>query len=382
MENNLKPVEYGMLGCEALMHKFAPEDLPPKGVLFYHQGVFLSGMDRIYQLTKEKKYFNYIKAYADSVLGPNGELYGFCHELNTSDTPDLARNALTMLDHKQATIILYTLFDETGDEKYINAIKQAGDSMHYWPVNRYGGYWHMMTQHNQMWLDGAYMAGPLSVMYAKRFGDTVLRERAINQVFIMDDFMKDEKSGLYFHGWDDSKEMAWADPETGLSECIWGRAVGWYAVAIMDILEYIPDDHPAVERLCQIERDLLKSLSKVQDEKTGMWYEVLDKPGAEGNWIESSCSHLFIYSLAKAIRMGVVSKEEFGDILEKAYNGAIELLYKDEEGYLVIDHVCIGTCIDDGDYNHYINRARIKNDLHGAGAFILMCSEMQKYRDM
>ena len=376
------PLEYGKLACDAFIHKYEPEMLPPVGSLFYHQGVCLSGMQRIYLLTGDKKYFNYIKDYVDSVIGPNGELIGFEHELNTPETADLARRALQMLDHKQPIILFYNLYDETGDEKYMRAIKTVGESMHYWPVNQYGGYWHMMTQHNQMWLDGAYMAGPLSVMHAQRFGDAVLRERAINQVFLMDDFMKDEKTGLYYHGWDDSKQEAWADPETGLSSQFWGRAVGWYTVAILDILDYIPADHPAVPRLKQIEADLLRALAKFQDKKTGMWFEVLDQIDREDNWVESSCTNLFIYSYAKAIRTGIVSKEEFGDVVEKAYEGSINSTYMDEEGYLVIDKVCIGTCIDEGTYEHYINRLQIKNDLHGGGAFILMCAEMEKYRQM
>ncbi len=379
--NEMSPLEYGKLACDALMHMYEAKDLPPKDVLFYHQGVFLSGMQNVYLLSKDKKYFNYIKDYADHVIGPNGELYGFVHEMNTPETPWMSKHALEMLDNKQATIILYNLYDETGDTKYLNAIKAAAESMYYWPVNSFGGYWHMMTQHNQMWMDGAYMAGPLSVLYAKRFGATVLRDRAINQVFIMDDHIKDEKTGLYFHGWDPTMRAEWADKKTGLSQEIWGRAVGWYAVAIMDILENIPETHPAVPRLCQIEKDLLTALKNYQDKKTGMWFEVLDKPDGEGNWVESSCTNLFIYSYAKAIRMGVVDKDEFAPVLEKAYEGSIGRLYLDEEGYLVIDNVCIGTCIESGTYEHYINRQTIKNDLHGAGAFILMAAEMQRYRD-
>jgi len=381
------PLEWGVLGCEALMHQYKAPELPPKDALFYHQGVFLSGMQQIYLLNKDKKYFNYIKDYVDHVIGPNGEIYGLCHEItnwkeNCEWGEGIQLRSATMLDSKQPVILFYNLYDETGDEKYKNAIETISQSMYYWPVNNFGGYWHMMTQHNQMWMDGAYMAGPLSVMYSDRFGDERLRERAINQIIIMDDHMRDEKTGLYFHGWDPSKEMGWADPETGLSEQIWGRAVGWYAVAILDILEYIPKEHPKAERLKDIERKLLKALTKYQDKKTGMWFEVLDKPEREDNWVESSCTNLFIYSYAKAIRMGVVEKEEYADVLEKAYKGIEDSLYFDEDGYLVIDKVCVGTCIDEGTYEHYINRETIKNDLHGAGAFILMCAEMEKYRNM
>ena len=376
-----KPVEYGEQACSSLMHMYKPEELPPKGVLFYHQGVFLSGMQNIYFLTKKKEYFNYIKNYVDSVLGPEGQLIGFEYEFDTDETPELAKRALTMLDHKQPIILFYNLYDETGDEKYKKAIDTVAESMHFWPVNKCGGYWHMMTQHNQMWMDGAYMAGPLSVMYDARFGDEVLRERAINQIIIMNEHIRDEKTGLYFHGWDESKEAEWADKETGLSKEIWGRAVGWYAVAILDVLEYIPKDHPKRKQLEDIERDLLKSLVKYQDKKTGMWFEVVDKPERADNWVESSCTNLFIYSYAKAIRTGVVSDEEYGDVLKKAYCGMIDSLYYDEEGYLVIDNVCCGTCIDEGTYEHYVTRPKIKNDLHGAGAFILMCAEMERYEN-
>ena len=372
------PLEYGIDACNALINNYKPEDLPPKGVLFYHQGVALSGMQKIYLLTGDKRYFNYIKDYVDSVIGKNGEIIGFNHEITPDDAPQLAKEALTMLDHKQPTILFYNLYDETGDKKYLNAIKTVATSMYYWPVNNYGGYWHMMTQPYQMWMDGAYMAGPLSVMYADRFDDEILRERAIKQVFIMNEHMRDEKTGLYYHGWDDSKKEVWADAETGLSGHFWGRAVGWYAVAILDILDYIPEDHPSVSRLKSIEADLLKSLAKFQDKTTGMWYNVLDRTDDEDNWVESSCTNLFIYSYAKALRKGIIGKE-YEPVLKKAYEGIENILYYDENGNIVIDKVCIGTCIESGTYEYYINREQIKNDLHGIGAFILMCSEMEKY---
>ena len=377
-----QPLDYGKLACDAIMKKYTPAELPPKGVLFYHQGVFLSGMQNIYLLSGEKKYFDYIKDYIDSVIGPNGEVYGIDHEVvNYQWDKYPQKMALTMLDNKQPVILLYPLYEVTGEEKYKKAIQTISESMYFWPINEYGGYWHMMYQHHQMWMDGAYMAGPLSVMYSNFTGDERLRERAIQQIFIMHEHIRDEKSGLYFHGWDPTHNAAWADPDTGCSGQIWGRAVGWYAVAILDILENIPADHPAVEGLKKIEADLLQALVKYQDQKTGMWYEVVDKPECEGNWVESSCTNLFIYSYAKAIRMGVIGRE-YDAVLEKAYRGIEEGLYFDDDGNLVIDKVCIGTCIDEGTYEHYINRQQIQNDLHGVGAFVLMCAEMERYKKL
>lgn len=373
------PLEYGELLCKALMHKYEPEKLPPEGVLFYHQGVFLSGMQKIYRLTGKKEYFEYIKTYIDSVIGENGELSGFCHEALTKDTPELALQALQMLDHKQPTILLYDLYDETGEEKYVNAIKSVAGSMYYWPINRYGGYWHMMTQVNQMWMDGAYMIGPLSVMYADRFNDNVLRERAINQVFLMNKYMRDKKTGLYFHGWDESKQMEWADKETGLSGQFWGRADGWYAVAILDMLDYIPDDNPRKKDMEEIVKDLLDTLLNFRDEKTGMWFNVLDRIDDDKNWVETSCTSLFVYSYAKAIRKGIIKGEIYEKTIEKAYNSLIDGIYYDEQGCPVLDNVCIGTCIEEGTYEYYLSRPKVKNDLHGVGAFTLMCAELYRY---
>lgn len=379
-------LDYAKEACDALVFKYSPERLPPERTLFYHQGVFLSGMERVYKLCQDKKYFNYIKEYIDCVIGENGEIYGIDHEITPwkpeSEYPENLRlKALTMLDCKQPVILLYNLYDETGDEKYKNAIETISQSMYYWPVNNYGGYWHMMDQNNQMWLDGLYMAAPLSVMYSDRFGDERLRERAIRQAIVMSENMKDEETGLYYHGWDPSKSAVWADKDTGLSPQFWGRAVGWYAVAILDILDYIPKEHPEVSRLKEIEADLLKALAKYQDEKTGLWFNVLNKTEREDNWVESSCTNLFIYSYAKAIRTGVIGKE-YCHVLEKAYKGIIDNLSYDENGHIIIDKVCVGTCIDSGTYEHYASRWTVNNDLHGVGAFVLMCTEMEKYNNI
>lgn len=144
------PLDYGKNASETIMAKFRPQDLPPERTLFYHQGVFLYGVLQIYKLTGDKKYFQYVKDYVDSVIGQNGEIMGFVHEMIMDDTPDLTKCALTMLDHKQPSVLMHTLYDETGDERYLNAIKTLGESLYYWPINRKGGYWHKLTDPNQM----------------------------------------------------------------------------------------------------------------------------------------------------------------------------------------------------------------------------------------
>lgn len=372
-------LQYAALACETIMRRFAPHEVPPAGAFWYHHGVLFSGMERVYEMTGEAKYFDYIKAFADSAIGPNGEIRGICQEFDP-DYKDVAHNALFTMDGKQCAIILYKLYDETGDVKYMNALKTLTESMYYYPTNIYGGYWHKITTPHQMWLDGAFMGGPLIARYAKRFGVPVLRERAIKQIFLMADHLKDEKTGLYYHGWDPTLEAEWADKETGLSPQFWGRAIGWYAVAILEIMDEIPADHPAVARMKQIEADLLEALAKYADPQTGMWFQIIDKPGAEGNWIESSCSYLFTYSIAKAIRKGIVSAEKYMPIVEKAFASAIQRLRYDDEGSIDIDNICIGTNINEGTYEYYINRPCETNHIIGMGAFVLMCTEVEKCR--
>lgn len=377
------PISYGRKICDSIMNTYSAEELPPKGALFYHQGVFLSGMLNVYNLTGEEKYFDYIKKYIDSTITPNGGIYGIDREnsvaLDSKFEQGLVDFSLNYLDCKQPVILMYELYDKTGDEKYLKAIKTISESMYFWPVNMYGGYWHMLTTPNQMWLDSTYMAGVLSVMYSARFGDERLMNRAIEQIFIFDKYLKNEKTGMYYHAFDPTYEAEWADKETGCSKEAWGRAVGWYAVAILDMLDYIPESHSAVEKLKKIERELLASLAKYTEKKTGMWCEVLDKPEYDDNWVETSCTCLIVYSYAKAIRKGIVSGSEYAKVCERAYESVIDSLYYDDNGNLILDNICCGTCVEEGTYEWYVNRPRCKNDLHGSGAFALMCAEMERY---
>ena len=190
--------------------------------------------------------------------------------------------------------------------------------------------------------------------------------------------LDDDETGLYYHGWDETKKSQWADKETGCSANVWGRALGWYAVAVLDILDFMEEEHKYYATLKSISSDLMKALAKFQDKKTGLWFEVVDKPEMSDNWIETSASCLFIYAYAKAIRMGVIEDSEFSNVLNKAYNGMIETLGFDDNGHIIIKDVCIGTDIESGTYEHYITRERQSNDLHGTGAFVLMCAEVER----
>ena len=192
------------------------------------------------------------------------------------------------------------------------------------------------------------------------------------QALLMEKFTKDEKTGLWYHAWDCSKEADWADPVTGKSQEFWGRSIGWVPIAMLDELVYLPEDHKDRKEIIRLTVDLLKALIPYQDEETGLWYQVVDKGGQEGNWVESSCTCLYSAAIARAIKMGFM-EEKYMDVAIKGYHGIIDRLRYNEQG-IIVDNICVGTGV--GDYAHYCARPTSENDLHGMGAYLIMCTDM------
>ncbi|MBQ7572718.1 MAG: glycoside hydrolase family 88 protein [Clostridia bacterium] len=366
----LKPVDYGMQALYAIMKRYEAKKLPPyhKISLFtYHQGVFLSGMYGIYKKTGNEELFDYIKLWVDSTLKADGTV----NDLGTGWV------SLETLDFRQAGVLFFPLYEKTHDEKYLNNVRYLVESLKDYPTNSKGGLWHMKYEENQMWLDGLYMVGPLMAMYAQKMNRPEFFDLAVRQVTVMYENMVDQKTGLLVHGWDESKKAKWADKKTGKSQEVWGRAMGWYVTAIVDILDYLPKEHTGRARLIHILADTLLAISKYQSDDDGRWYEVTDKPKEKGNWLENSSSCLFVYAISKAVRKGYIDKS-FKETAKKGYRGIINSLKYDNEGVLLLGDICVGTCIDEGTYEHYISRDVCTNDLHGSGAFAIMCGEYEE----
>ena len=353
------PLDYAKAACDTLMRKFAPADLPPVGRFHYHQGVFLSGMQKTYRLCGERKYFDYIKGWVDAMIDENG-----C----------IRQYDKGQMDDIMPGLLLFDLYRETGDPRYKKALDQLMDDMLHYRRDPQGGYWHKSDRKDQMWLDGLYMAGPLLAHYAALAGKPDYLELAIRQIFIMYAHMRDPKSGLLYHGWDPTGKAEWANPETGCSPEIWARACGWFVLAVAEMLDYIPEDHPQRAKIIAIQQELIEAVVRNQSDE-GRWYEVVDKWQEAGNWPENSGTCLFIYSICKGIRKGYIDKKFFA-AAKRAYDRVIETLLPAPEGEFSLGDVCVGTCIEEGTYDYYIHRARIENDLHGMGAFLLMIGEM------
>lgn len=350
-------VEYAQMGCDTMMKKFRPEDLPPKDRFHYHQGVFLSGVQKTWHLTGDKKYYEYYKAWVDHEVRPDGTIIQW--------DPG-------QLDDIQPGILLFELYEKTGDEKYKIALDTLLPTIYNFPKNPEGGFWHKDRYPNQMWLDGLYMAGPISVEYAAKFHHPEYFDLSTQQAIMMEKKTRDDKTGLWYHAWDYSKQAPWADPVTGKSPEFWGRSMGWVPVALLDELVYLPEDHKDRPEIIRMIVDLLTALVPYQDEKTGLWYQVVNKGEEEGNWVESSCTCLYSAAIARAIRMGLMDPK-YMDTAIKGYHGIIDRLRYNENG-VIIDNICVGTGV--GDYAHYCARPTSENDLHGMGAYLILCTDI------
>ncbi len=352
----MQPLDYAKAACDTMMRKFEAPMLPPVERFHYHQGVFLSGVYKTYALCKDEKYYTYIKGWVDSLVDENGKVHGM--------------KGLQM-DDIQPGILLFPLLERTKDVRYQKALDELLALMANYPRNEVGGFYHKEWLPNQMWLDGLYMGGPICVEYAYRFEQPEFLESSIEQALLMRKYTEDKETGLWYHAWDSSKEAEWADKETGLAPEFWGRSIGWVPVAILDELDFISENHPKYQEMCKLVTDLLTAVYKYQSEE-GRWYQVVDKGDCEGNWLENSCSCLYVAAMCKAVRKGLMDKKYLEDA-KSGYEAVINSLSWEGED-IQIGNVCIGTGV--GDYKHYCDRPVSTNDLHGVGAFLIMCAEV------
>jgi unsaturated rhamnogalacturonyl hydrolase len=353
------PIYWAEKLCDTIMTKFTPEELPPASAWHYHQGVFLCGMMRVWEKTKKDQYFQYAKQYVDNLIDEHGNFYFRRDEL----------------DSIQAGLLLFPLYQETGEAKYKIAAEKLRHLYNTINKTSEGGFWHKDKYPYQMWLDGLYMGGPFALHYANECNESALVDMVVHQEALMRKHTKDEKTGLYYHGWDEKGETPWAKQATNTAPEFWGRALGWYGLAVIDMIDLLPEDHPKRLEWIGVIQDLVVSLTKFQDEKSGLWYQVVDKGSHEGNWLESSASSLFLYTIAKAVNNQYVDVE-FAEVVKKGFQGLIDNKIEETDQSVVIKDICIGTSI--GVFDYYINRERSENDLHGAGAFILACMEIEK----
>ena len=336
----------------------------------YTQGIIALALQKVSERTGDERFWNYAKAYYDGMIDPDGTIHAY-------------RIDEYSLDRINAGKALFALYAKTGDAKYRKAIETLREQLRGHPRNADGGFWHKKRYPHQMWLDGLYMGAPFYAQYARTFNDPAAFDDIANQFVLMEKHARDEKTGLLVHGYDDSREQKWADPQTGRSQVFWGRAMGWYAMGLVETLDFFPLDHPRRRELVAILDRLAEAIVKVQDPKTGVWWQVLDQPNRERNYLESSVTSMFAYTLLKASRLGYIDKK-YSVNGRRAYAGILKEFLEGDDLTRAVAVVGLGGDPNaegryrDGTYDYYVSEKTRSNDPKAVGAFLFASLEMER----
>ena len=337
----------------------------------YEEGVLLDGLAADWQRSKNARELAYIKASVDKYVRPDGAI-----QMNAAGAP-FPTKAHTLDDIEMGRAVLF-VYGVTHEARYAKAAEFLRAQLAAQPRTASGGYWHKQIYPNQMWLDGAYMAEPFRARYAVMFQQPAEFDDIAKQLLLMDEHMRQPGTGLMLHGWDESKAMAWADKTTGLSPEVWARAMGWYAMALVDVLDWFPKDHPQRPELLAALDRTMKAVVAAQDAKTGLWWQVMDKPGAKGNFLEASASAMYCYALAKGVRMGYLPQADEAH----AVAGWEGIQREFVRGGGLVGTVKVGglggTPYRSGTYAYYVGEPTGEDDAKGVGAYLLAGSEMAR----
>src|SRR5215213_11003325 len=335
----------------------------------YDHGLVLKGIERVYTATNDKQYLDFIQRSLDHFVADDGSIRTYKLDEYNIDNILPGRNLLF-------------LYKTTGREKYRKAAALLREQLKTHPRTSQGGFWHKKIYPSQMWLDGLYMGEPFYAEYAATFGEAEAFEDIAKQFILMETHARDTKTGLLYHGWDESRKQRWADPATGRSPNFWGRAMGWYAMALVDTIPHFPADHPKRAELIAILGRLAAAVEKYQEPKSGLWYQVLDKGGEKGNYLEASASAMFVYSLGKAVRLGYLP-ESYLKVAQKGWAGMQKQFVEDAPGGGINFKGTVsvaglgGNPYRDGTYAYYLSEPVVTNDAKGAGAFLMAAAEME-----
>lgn len=357
----------------ATVDKIWPDSLPigSRTKWSYDMGVVLKGFESLWMRTGNVAYYNSIKNRMDYFVQNDGSIKGYEKEEYN-------------IDHVNNGKLVLMLYRITGAEKYKKAAMHLRDQLRTHPRTNEGGFWHKKIYTWQMWLDGLYMGAPFYAEYAMLFHEDTAFNDIANQFIWMEKHARDPKTGLLYHAWDESKQQQWANKETGTSPHFWARAMGWYADALVDALDYFPADHPKRKDLIAILNRLVNAIEKQQDPTTGLWYDVMNYngPGKEKNYFEASASSQFVYAVAKGVRKGYLPAAKLA-IAKKGYDGIVKRFIKEENGQTNL-HGTVkvsglgGKPYRDGSFAYYMSEDVIVNDAKGVGAFLLAAGEMEQ----
>ena len=337
----------------------------------YIDGCMITSLLQMSEITGDKKYFDFAENFIDYYVRDDGSILGY----------DIEKYNLDDLNEGR---VLFELYRKTGKEKYRLAIENQKKQLDGQPRTCTGNFWHKLMYPNQIWLDGIYMAQVFSTLYAKEYGGKDYSDM-LSQIENVNKYMQNKATGLYYHGLDCSKSIFWADKETGLSKNFWLRSIGWFTVAMIDIIEIV-DDTNTKERLGKIFTSLMSSLIAFRDE-SGLFWQVVDQAGREGNYLETSGSSMIAYAFLKGARLGLLD-EKYAELGKATFDGICDRYLKiSEGGELNLGGICLVAGLGpennlrrDGSYEYYISEPIVENDAKGVAPFVLCYTEILRAR--
>ncbi len=336
----------------------------------YEQGLMMEAFYQMWLYSGDSLFLKYIVKNLDYYIREDGTILTYKYQEFQLDNVTPGKTALR-------------LYNLTKNDKYKYAADTLRKQLADQPRTNIGGFWHKRIYPYQMWLDGLYMAGPFYTLYSVMFNDPAAFDDIADQFLLIAKHCYDKRTGLYFHGWDESRQQRWADSITGCSPNLWGRSLGWFAMALVDVLEYFPYDHPKRADLLRILNNLSENMLKQRDEKTKLWYQVVDKPDEKGNYPEASVSSMMAYAFAKGSNHGYLNSD-FRKRAEETWNGIIEnLISIDSSGVIHLHHVCSvsglgGNPYRDGSLAYYFSEPQRTDDFKGYGPFLLTAIELER----
>jgi unsaturated rhamnogalacturonyl hydrolase len=334
----------------------------------YEDGFLIKAIEQLALRTGEPRCRQAIAEYVDRFVEADGNIRGY-------------RLADYNLDQVMPGRLLFAAYRASGAERRRRAIELLRQQLRQQPRTAAGGFWHKQIYPHQMWLDGIYMASPFYAQYAAEFDEPSGFDDVAHQIVTVKQHTRDPHTGLLYHAWDESRQQRWADPATGRSPHFWGRAIGWFVMALVDVLDYLPAAHPQRGALVAILERTLAAVLAVRDPATGLWRQVLDQGTRPGNYLEASCACMFVYALAKAARLGYAPRGWLDEAQRSFEQIVARFVAVDAQGEVSLHGICSvaglgGNPYRDGSYDYYVSEPVATNDPKGVAAFILAAVEM------
>ena len=334
----------------------------------YIDGCMMTALLSMAEITGEREYFDFVEGFIDSYILDDGTIRTYAPEKYNLDDINEGR-------------VLLPLYRATGKEKYRLAAQKLKHHLDTQPRTIEGNFWHKAIYPNQVWLDGIYMAQVFYALYQKEFAGGDYSD-ILHQIQNVRERMFDSEKKLYYHGYDASRAAFWADPVTGCSKNFWLRSIGWFSVALADLLEIVTGSER--DALAAIFKELMAGIEQYADSDTGMYYQVPDQVGRAGNYLETSGSSMVAYAMLKGARLGILDKE-YAAKGKKTFSGIGEKYLSFTEDTLNLGGICLVAGLGpesnrrrDGSYEYYISEPVVENDAKGVAPFILCYTEVKR----